>query len=141
MNFLLNGLDDSRVIGMAMSDAKGFIHFTNDTNVTAMNKITNDETNSISVPVTTLDEWTKEMNLEANTNFIVKIDVEGFEASVLRGGADFFANADVRGLVIEIFDEHKSVVDGLLAEYGYNIQNINGANYLAQKGQNVRNRV
>lgn len=138
MNFLFNGLDDSRVIVMAMSDAIGSIRFTNDTNVTAMNKITNDETNSISVPVTTLDDWTKEMNFEANTNFIVKIDVEGFEASVLRGGADFFVNADVRGVIIEIFDEHKSVVDGLLAEYGYNIQNINGANYLAQKIALVR---
>jgi FkbM family methyltransferase len=138
MNFLLNSLDERRVVQVALADTAGQINFTNDTNISAMNKITDDTKNSITVPVTTLDKWIEDANLKEDTNFIVKIDVEGFEEAVLKGAAKFLTTANIRGVVIEIFDEHLEKITAIFRDIGYALTNINGANYLAQRAEFVR---
>jgi FkbM family methyltransferase len=138
MNFLLNLLDERRVIQVALADRIGEVNFTNDTNISAMNKITEDKSGSISVPVTTLDAWIESAKLKEDTNFIVKIDVEGFEEAVLKGAAKFLTTANIRGVVIEIFDEHLEKITAIFRDIGYVLTNINGANYLAQRAEFVR---
>lgn len=133
MNFLLNALDERRVVQVALADKVGETNFTNDVNVSAMNKITDDVKNSICVPVLTLDTWAESANFKKDTNFIVKIDVEGFEETVLRGANKFLTTASIRGIIIEIFDEHLDKIKDIFKESGYALTNINGANYLAQK--------
>jgi hypothetical protein len=103
-----------------------------------MNKITEDKSGSISVPVTTLDAWIESAKLKEDTNFIVKIDVEGFEEAVLKGAAKFLTTANIRGVVIEIFDEHLEKITAIFRDIGYVLTNINGANYLAQRAEFVR---
>ena len=133
MNFLLNSLDERNVIQVALADKVGEINFTNDVNVSAMNKITDDVKNSICVPVLTLDTWVESANFKKDTNFIVKIDVEGFEEAVLKGATRFLSATNIRGIVIEIFDEHLEKIKAIFRDSGYALININGANYLAQK--------
>ncbi len=133
MNFLLNLLDEARVVQVALADTVGQINFTNDINISAMNKITEETSNSISVPVTTLDEWVETADFKEDSNFIVKIDVEGFEEAVLKGTNRFLTTVNVRGIVIEIFDEHLDKITAIFKDSGYVLRNINGANYLASK--------
>lgn len=60
----------------------------------------------------------------------VKMDVEGFEADVLRGGVAFFAT-NKPALQIEIFPDKFELVDGILREFGYKLaEQIGGADFI-----------
>ena len=56
------------------------------------------ETQQIKVPVKRLDEMAKELNL--GKNLLIKVDVQGFEDKVLRGGLETFAKAKL--LILEL---------------------------------------
>lgn len=52
------------------------------------------------VPITTLDSWSSESGVTIRDSTLIKLDVQGFEAHVIRGGPDSFGRAGV--CVIEI---------------------------------------
>lgn len=57
---------------------------------------------------------------ESDTISFVKIDVEGFESAVLRGGKNFFARYKPL-ILVEIFDKRKREVFSLLETFGYRL--------------------
>jgi hypothetical protein len=60
----------------------------------------------LQIPISTLDDIFFE-----NTPALLKIDVEGFEAAALKGGAKLLADPKLEAIVIEL--------NGLGARYGY----------------------
>lgn len=69
------------------------------------------DTDTIDVPVDILDNL-----LDGKTPILLKIDVEGFEAEVVRGGAKTLQNPSVRAVIIEL--------NGLGSKYGYDESQI-----------------
>lgn len=59
--------------------------------------------NAVEVPVTTLDDFGRQHDLE--TVHLVKIDVEGFEFQVVSGGANFFSTTRPN---VVIFEENRN---------------------------------
>ncbi|MBU2898370.1 FkbM family methyltransferase [Vibrio hepatarius] len=80
-----------------VGDKADTLEFTN--NLNCMNKVNTDPNNRdvTIVDVITLDDYYK----PTKTSF-VKIDVEGYEKFVLKGGVNFFFNENVSALVIEL---------------------------------------
>lgn len=96
-NLMLNGLDhlvDARNIGLG--GEKGTIKFTKRLG-TVNHVATGNDTDTIDVPIETLDDVVAE-----NTPQVIKIDVEGYEAEVLRGGRRALANPEVKALIVEL---------------------------------------
>lgn len=88
----LNGLSDRvEVAATALSDAPGEIRMT--AGLGASNRVSDD---GIAVPVTTLDAL-----LGGRVPTLIKLDVEGHEAPVLRGAAATLAHPALLGLVVE----------------------------------------
>ena len=74
-----------------------------------------DETESLTVPATSLDDWAERND---RTPLLVKLDVEGGEAAILRGGAHVLAEARPTLLCEVLTDEAGSAVaDALPSGY------------------------
>lgn len=80
-----------------------------------------------STPMLTLDTALEGAD-KAKVSFI-KIDVEGFQAEVLRGAHDILSTSKPI-LWIEVFDDEKDETNEILAQYGYSIQPLTKNNYL-----------
>lgn len=78
-------------------------------------------------PMTTLDSALKKTE-RAKVSFL-KIDVEGFQAEVLRGADDILKSAKPV-LWIEVFDNEKAKTDEVLAPYGYTSKPLSKNNYI-----------
>lgn len=131
MNFLLNNISENNVKQLALSDSIGKIHFSDYGGSSTINHIVNDNS-GIEVEVTTLDKFIEENNFLIENKYIIKIDVEGFEEQVLRGGANFLSNYNIKGIVFECFSQDK--VFEILKEYGYeDIKKLSENNYFATK--------
>ena len=88
------GLVDPRNVGLA--DAHGVLRFT--TNRHTANRVALEPTpDSVEVPVTALDELCVPGSID-----LVKIDVEGFEHNVLRGGSAQLESDRLAAVVIEL---------------------------------------
>jgi len=98
-----------------VGDKIGNLEFTN--NLNCMNKVNTDPNNS---NVTKVDVITLDGCYVPTTNSFIKIDVEGYEDFVLKGGAKFFSDKNVSALIIELngsgkpfgvedFDIHKTI--------------------------------
>lgn len=65
----------------------------------------------------------------------VKIDVEGFESAVLRGGKKFFAHYKPL-ILVEVFDRNKSEAFSILEAYGYQlVERLEDHDYLFAQNQ------
>lgn len=86
------------------------------------------------VPCLTLDMI---RHLFTNRVSVVKLDVEGFEYFVLAGGAEWFKEHQPV-LIVEIFEQNRSRVFDLLAEYGYDsARRIGNEDYLFTIGGTI----
>ncbi len=131
MNFLLNGKPEEMVKQMALSNKVGNISFSDYGGSSTINHILNDS-NGIKVEVTTLDDFIVEYDEHKSKQYILKVDVEGFEKQVFEGGKVFLSDYCIRGILFECFSP-QHVLD-LLKSYGYqNIIKVDGDNYLATK--------
>jgi FkbM family methyltransferase len=94
-NLEFNGLRNAHVRRMAVAAANAMVSFTSGKD--AMNRIARN--GSAAVPITTLGATCRE---RAQT--LIKIDVEGFAADVLRGVASILGNANTQAVIMELND-------------------------------------
>jgi FkbM family methyltransferase len=111
---------------MGVGDKQDELLFTNDSG--AMNRVSlNDEAeNTIRIKVTTLDS-----ELNKDTNYFLKIDVEGYEYNVIEGASDLLASNKVSAIIIELngsgnqfghtdIDVHKKIISYGFIPISYN---------------------
>jgi FkbM family methyltransferase len=83
----------------------GELYFTNNFDTT--NKVSkNNEENTSKVAITTIDS-----EIDINSTFVLKIDVEGFEMEVLKGSENLLRSGKIFSIIIEL--------NGSGEEYGY----------------------
>jgi FkbM family methyltransferase len=100
-----NALEQVEVLEAALGDEEGSapIFISNDATKTSPSMVANDETSPKQIPVTTLDRFLGERNIDRVD--LLKIDVEGFEPNVIRGAAAALAAGRVRNILCE-FNQH-----------------------------------
>jgi len=126
----LNGNKIS-LVNKGLGDQEALLPFTNIQS--EMNHIIKEQANKtagdIAVQITTLDNFA-EQNLSKNDRYIIKIDVEGFEDEVLKGGVNFFSNYSIDAMVIEADDKRRNkmieelISKGFVCEFSDNSNNI-----------------
>lgn len=127
-NFKLNGFDASHVRQVALSNKSGVTHFSDYGASSPKNRII--DAGGIEVRMTTLDEISK--SLEKDDEYILKVDVEGFELQLFEGALSFFRDFKIKGILFESFDP-KHVFE-LLGKCGFiQITEISEHNYLARR--------
>ncbi|MFN8264831.1 MAG: FkbM family methyltransferase [Chitinophagaceae bacterium] len=127
-NININRLDKKvELLNIGLGNDSGTIKFTK--NLDTVNHVaTDNETDTIEVPIKRMDEITKKIPI------LIKIDVEGFETEVLNGAEKTLANPDLKAIIIELngsgyrygFDEkliHKKLIDLGFKTYSYNPKN------------------
>jgi len=135
MNFLLNNYDEKQVIQLALNDTCGEVYFTDNKTQTSINKISHESRDCFKVTSDTLDTFANK-HLDKDSNYIVKIDTEGFEYNVLKGGETFFKEYNVDCIVFECFGGPDSSVFKMFQNYGYKTLKIDSNNYYARKDIN-----
>lgn len=133
MNFLLNGVNGAQVIPMAVSEDLEPKYFTDYRNADPINRQVYSKEEGISVPAITLDEFAKAKKFTSQDNFILKIDVEGFEHEVFKGAKHFLENFKIKAIIFETFSSKNNEIVMLLRQLGYEIQAISAHNLLAKR--------
>jgi FkbM family methyltransferase len=111
-NIVINRLENKvTAFNIALGSQQGTIRFTS-TLDTTNHVATENESNTIEVPVQTLDDIYKNNKIPA----LVKIDVEGFETEVLMAGSEILNNSELKAIIIEL--------NGSGKRYGYDDNNI-----------------
>lgn len=130
MNFLLNGSNESYVIEGAVGKDKNSQYFSNLPKGSPVNAKTDDK-NSIKVSGITLDSFFLQNNFSKEIEFIIKIDVEGFEYDVLYGAQELIKKQVVKGILLESFSNVLPLVREMLENGGFQLQTIGMHNLLA----------
>jgi FkbM family methyltransferase len=128
MNFLLNNIDEDRVKALALSDEIGTVYFSDVGGSSTVNHII-DNKEGIEVACTTLDAFLLDNNFSTNREYILKVDIEGFEYNFFMGALDFLKNYNLRGIIFECFEDER--VFQILRDNGYKLEKISENNYYA----------
>ncbi len=131
MNFLLNGLSENQVLSTAVSDSNQPLYFSNLQDGDPLNTIVAKNAQAIEVPSVTLDQFIHDHAFAPGTNFLLKIDVEGFEHQVLQGAKHLLASASVKAILLETFSSEHEAIQQWLTELGFKIKMISKHNLLA----------
>ena len=124
----ISSFQHSRIIEAAASENLGFVPLSCSENpLYSESHKRSDE--SIVVPAITLDSLFEELKLESEARVLVKIDVEGSELRVLRGGMCMLRRY-FPVLVMEIYPHNLSEVKKLLQVLGYRSAHMFGEYYL-----------
>jgi FkbM family methyltransferase len=111
-NIGINGISDLVTVKeIGVGEKSGTMYFSIDQD--SMYHIV-PENRGLQIPVSTLDEIFAE-----RTPTLLKVDVEGFEAAVLRGATDVLADPKLEAIIIEL--------NGLGARYGYDDRKTDAA--------------
>lgn len=132
INFLLNGLDEQRVIVKAISDQEDTLYFSDLPQGSPVNQCVSSSEGGIAVPATTLDAFVDTLDLPYQPKFLLKIDVEGHEMAVLRGAKKLLTEYPVKGIILERFSDDFPEITALLKDWGYQIKPISTNNVLCQ---------
>jgi FkbM family methyltransferase len=150
-NIVLNRLDNYHAVYSAVGDEPGEvdipeIDYESNHNVGAFSlekkfrELHNIEGSmkktSRKVPLITLDQFHTD-----RPPCLIKIDVEGFELSVLQGGADFLRKHHYPPLLFEAwnfdwFKEGKAQLMAFVTQLGYEVTHFGTTDYVAQHPQN-----
>lgn len=133
MNFLLNNISETHVISKAVSHNCEPKFFSNLENASPTNARLTDDKNAIAVQATTLDTFFQEQQFDKATQFIVKIDVEGFEHEVFEGAKTLIASKAVKAIIFETFSSKNAEIVSLLQTLGYTLQGLSENNMLAYR--------
>jgi len=136
LNFLLNGIDESQVHCQAISHNEEPKYFSNAMAACPTNRVVTNSTDAIKVPATTLDLFVQQQQFEPNTNFLLKIDVEGFEYEVFQGAKQFLSQFPVRGIIFEGFSAKNQAILDLLQQFGFQTHYISENNLFAYPERN-----
>jgi FkbM family methyltransferase len=115
----LNGLDDVLVCDVAVSDATGALRMAEGDSPSEFHA---DGGGSIEVKAVTLDDWLAESG--APPPDLVKIDVEGSDDAVLRGGARTFATYRPSIYLALHGERQRRACGELLASWGYEVTSL-----------------
>ena len=97
-NFTLNGLDKvSKALNVGLGASSGTLVMTSGLDTTNQIVLGETEFATVEVQVVTLDEVTRDMNPT-----LIKMDVEGWETEVVRGGSKTLSNPSLLGIIIEL---------------------------------------
>jgi FkbM family methyltransferase len=97
-NIELNGLDHkSKALNVGLGAKSGFLSMTSKFDTTNQIVIEDKQTDTILVQIRTLDEICKFENPT-----LIKIDVEGWETEVLKGGIETLQNPKLLAIIIEL---------------------------------------
>ena len=96
-NFNLNKNKSLQAFHLGLSDKEGELYFTTDAD-TGNHVTDKPDASSTKVKVTTLDNL-----LKSKDPSVIKIDVEGHELNVVKGGLNVLPKASLRALIIETF--------------------------------------
>jgi FkbM family methyltransferase len=133
-NASLNGLTNLQVIEAAVADRPGRLcfHLSGDSEAASLFESATGAAGSVEVPVTTLDNFVKDAGL-ARVD-LLKIDAEGAEVGILRGGRQLLAGADAPVVIVEAnpvtleaAGESVAALRAELERLGYTIAVIEGA--------------
>ncbi len=132
MLFLLNNYKDYELYNKAVSNKPGKTFFTDKSYLSHENCIAS-SSEGLEIDSICLDN----LILDKTDNYVVKIDVEGFEIEVLEGGKKFFQQNMVNGILFEKpkdYQKKKQKIFKTLSDYGYGVKDIkNSNNVFAQK--------
>lgn len=131
MNFLLNGVNGDHVLPMAVSDTPEPKFFSNLNDGSPINKVVGSAQGALSVPAITLDEFVQQQKFAFATNFILKVDVEGFEHEVFLGAKNFLQSGAVKAIIFEMLSSEDRKAMNLLESLGYQVKTLAGNNMLA----------
>lgn len=136
-NLLINKISEKNVYDVALFDKEGRESFSDkdfESGASGSNSITTDNS-KITVETMTLDKFSKDHSFNIEHEYIVKIDVEGFERNVLLGGKHFFSKFNVKAIIFESSPQtHKGILD-ILSSYNYSVTDLNRNNFLAIKNK------
>lgn len=123
-NVSLNKLDDVvQVKELGISDKQGNLYFSVNAGQSGLAEVTSEKTD-LSIQVSTLNI---ELQYLVGKISFVKVDVEGHELEVLRGGVDLFAHVNRPNLMVEFnpndsrIQEHIQFMNDFAKEYQYSI--------------------
>ena len=120
---VLNNADNVRVLAFACSDENGTARFSLGPN-SAMGQLVAERSNAdVLVPTITLDKMAQELDLLPD---VVKIEVEGAEMKVLKGGAKVLSRAKPTIFLSTHSNELRESCLKLLAEIGYAVEPLIG---------------
>lgn len=132
MNFILNKYNEKNVIQLAVSDVNKKVNFSDYGGSSSINSIT-EAKNGMKIDSVTLDKFVSVAKLSKSDDYIMKIDVEGFEYKVLTGAKNFINDYNVKGILFESFGSKKNDIYKLLYKNGFNIKQISANNHYASK--------
>jgi len=132
-NFLLNGLNAEQVIVKAVSDNSHPKHFSHFGGGSPVNIQVPQGANTIEVPAITLDEFVAKIPKTRESNFVLKVDVEGFEHEVFNGAKKFLSEYPVKAIIFELFSERVDEVIKLVQTLGFSTKQISQNNMLCIK--------
>lgn len=133
MNFILNGYSEKNVVQLAVSNSNKRVHFSDHGGSSSINSIVSENSSGITVTTTTLDKFATKSKLSKSDEYLMKIDVEGFEYEVLSGASKFISNYNIKGIMFESFGSKKNKIYRLLQKNGYNIRQVSVNNHYASK--------
>ena len=93
--------------------------------------------NAITVKAITLDHFIESQHFADNTQFIMKIDVEGFEQEVFAGAQAFLKHHFVKAIIFETFSSEMPKVLSMLHQLGFSTQKIGDNNMLALRDKHA----
>lgn len=131
-NFVVNGIKESNVKNIALSNVEGEFGFTDFGGTSTVNHLTNSNEAKIKVQTSTLDNWVKDNITISKFNLVMKIDVEGNEEKVILGAKKLFKTKKIKYIVLEVLN-NSSKVFKLINSYGYKTGLISGNNYYVEK--------
>jgi FkbM family methyltransferase len=123
------------VVEQAVSSQVGTTSFsiaglTGMSRIGAANPLVQDQAKTISVPVTTIDQFCLDHSVRPS---VMMMDIEGFEISAIQGARDFFASSNKLKIVVEMHPnawEHagttKEELIKVLDEYNYKAVPLSG---------------
>jgi FkbM family methyltransferase len=120
-NILYNGFDRYEIHNIGIGEKKGYSTFkcnlpdTQRRRISEKEKGTLTDNNQIEIPMSTLDEIIGEKSIT-----VLKIDVEGYEESVMEGSKRIFSQSPPHAVILEIWNDAPGCrLRTLMESYGY----------------------
>jgi FkbM family methyltransferase len=119
----LNPGANAELVASACSDHDGSISFipSSDPRNTGVSSVREGDPSGIAVPCVRLDGFCEERGLEPD---LIKIDVEGAEAAVLRGAASLLRDNPPRHIICEVWPDSRDELFAFMAALGYEPRGI-----------------
>jgi FkbM family methyltransferase len=129
-NILLNEVTNVKIFPLACSNKKGLISFYLNEKNSGAHSLIKKSKKEILINCDTLDNILKEQNLKEDIN-LIKIDVEGAEAEVLKGAINTLKKHHPKIIFEAWNEEYLENVKKVLKPFKYEIKKIAEENYFA----------